>query len=282
MVLYDSDRKEIWACPNIDARATAEVVEMLGEGIAEPLYRVGGDWLNIISPPRFRWIKKHQPEVLGRVAYMSMISDWILFKLSGSIVTDPTVGSSSGLFDLKTRAWSQSSIKSCGLPEGIYPPIVEPGIVMGQVTKEAAEATGIRSSTPVITGGADTQLALLGAGAVRSGDWALVGGTFWQTAVVWDQPLIDPKCRPRTLCHVDPHLWMTEGIAFLVGQQARWFRDAFCNEEVRRAAEQGMDPYYLMEKLAAGVPPGADGVIGLFSAVELEILETCGPFVREL
>ena len=267
MVLYDRDRKEIWACPNVDARAAEEVVEMLGEGIAEDLYRTGGDWLNIISPPRFRWIKKYEPEVLDRVAYMSMISDWILFKLSGKIVTEPTVGSSSGLFDLRTRMWSDHSIKACGLPEGIYPTIVEPGSVIGEVTEKAAEATGLKVSTPVIAGGADTQLALLGTGNIRRGDWALVGGTFWQTTVIWDQPLIDPQFRPRTLCHVNPDQWMTEGIAFLVGQQARWFRDGFCQEEVRQAADQGVDPYYLMEKLAAPVPPGADGVIGLFSAV---------------
>ena len=267
MVLYDRDYKEIWACPNVDARATDEVVEMLAEGIAEDLYRTGGDWLNIISPPRFRWIRKYQPDVLDRVAYMSMISDWILFKLSGRIVTDPTVGSSSGLFDLKTRAWSDSSIKACRLPEGIYPPIFEPGSVIGAVTEEAAEATGLKAATPVITGGGDTQLALLGTGNIERGDWALVGGTFWQTTVIWDQPLIDPKFRPRTLCHVSPDRWMTEGIAFLVGQQARWFRDGFCQEEVRRAADQGVDAYRLMEDLAAQVSPGANGVIGLFSAV---------------
>jgi autoinducer-2 kinase len=267
MVLYDRHHKEIWACPNVDARATEEVVEMLREGVAEILYKTGGDWLNITSPPRFRWIKKCEPDVLDRTAHMSMISDWILFKLSGRIVTDPTVGSSSGLFDLTTRAWSPSSIRACGLPEGIYPPIVEPGSVVGEVTPEAAEATGLRASTPVIAGGADTQLALLGTGNIRRGDWALVGGTFWQTTVIWNEPLIDPKFRPRTLCHVNPGQWMTEGIAFLVGQQARWFRDGFCQEEVRRGAEQGTDPYYLMETLAAQVPPGANGVIGLFSAV---------------
>jgi autoinducer 2 (AI-2) kinase len=267
MVLYDSNRKEIWACPNVDARASDEVVEMLSEGIAEALYRTGGDWLSIISPPRFRWIRKYEPDVLDRVSCMSMISDWILFKLSGRIVTEPTVGSSSGLFDLTTRAWSDSSIKACGLPEGIYPPIVEPGTLIGEITEEAAEATGLKSATPVIAGGADTQLALLGTGNIRRGDWALVGGTFWQTAVIWDQPLVDPKFRPRTLCHVSPDCWMTEGIAFLVGQQARWFRDGFCNEEVRLASEQGIDSYYLMEKLAARVPPGSEGVLGLFSAV---------------
>ncbi|MGB9486005.1 MAG: FGGY-family carbohydrate kinase, partial [Terriglobia bacterium] len=128
-------------------------------------------------------------------------------------------------------------------------------------------ATGLRQGTPVVTGGGDTQLALLGVGNILPDSWAVVAGTFWQTAVIWDRPLIDPECRPRTLCHVNPSQWMTEGIAFLIGQQARWFRDGFCQEEIRRAKEQGVDAYYLMEKLAEHVPPGANGVLGFFSDI---------------
>jgi autoinducer 2 (AI-2) kinase len=267
MVLYDREHKEIWACPNVDARAGEEVVEMLASGIAEKLYRIGGDWLNIISPPRFLWIKKHEPNVLEKTSCMSMISDWVLFRLSGKIVTDPTAGSSSGIFDLRSRTWSEEAIEMCALPRGIYPPVCEPGTPIGHVTQQAAEATGLKEGTAVIVGGADTQLALLGTGNRNPGDWALVGGTFWQTAVIWDNPLIDPEYRPRTLCHVLPGQWMTECIGFLIGQQARWFRDGFCQEEVRLAKQQELDPYFLMEKLAEKVPPGSNGVIGLFSDV---------------
>lgn len=267
MVLYDRKRREIWACPNIDARARDEVIEMLAMGIAEKVYQIGGDWLNIISPPRFAWIEKHEPEIFKQISYMSMISDWVLFKLCGNIVTDPTAGSSSGIFDLRSRNWSDAIIEMCRLPRDIYPPVYEPATEIGKVSKEAAAATGLRKGTPVITGGADTQLALLGTGNYKPGDWALVGGTFWQTAVIWDSPLIDPCYRPRTLCHVLPDQWMTEGIGFLIGQQARWFRDAFCQEEVRLAKQHTLDPYYLMETLAEKVPPGSNGVMGLFSDV---------------
>ncbi len=267
MVLYDKDRNEIWACPNIDPRAGQEVIEMLRMGIAENIYRLGGDWLNIISPPRFRWIKKHEPQILQRAAHMNMISDWVLFKLSGQIVTDPTVGSSSGIFDLASRTWSREAIELCDLPRTLYPPVHDSGTVIGEVTRDAARATGLRQGTPVVTGGGDTQLALLGVGNILPDSWAVVAGTFWQTAVIWDRPLIDPECRPRTLCHVNPSQWMTEGIAFLIGQQARWFRDGFCQEEIRRAKEQGVDAYYLMEKLAEHVPPGANGVLGFFSDI---------------
>jgi len=264
-VLYDKNGKEIWACPNVDSRAVDEVVEMLDMGIAEKIYRTGGDWLNIIAPPRFRWIRKHEPEVFENAEHMNMIGDWVLYKLSGKFVTDPSVGSSSGMFDLKARRWSEETIETCELPKGIYPEVFESGSVIGEVTKEAAAVTGLREGTPVVTGGADTQLALLGVGDITPDTWSLVAGTFWLTTVVWDEPLIDPKCRPRTLCHAIAGQWMTEGVGFLMGQQARWFRDGFCQLEIEKAKEEGVDPYFLMEKLAEPVSPGANGIIGLFS-----------------
>ncbi len=264
-VLYDKNGTEIWACPNVDSRAVDEVVEMLDMGIVEKIYGIGGDWLNIIAPPRFRWIKKHEPEVFKRAEHMNMLSDWVLFKLSGEFVTDPSVGSSSGMFNLKERKWSEETIDMCDLPKGIYPPVFEPGTVVGNVTKEAAAATGLKEGTPVVAGGADTQLALLGVGDIAPNMWSVVAGTFWLTTVVWDEPLIDPQCRPRTLCHAMPGQWMTEGVGFLIGQQARWFRDGFCQEEITRAQREGVDTYFLMEKLAEPVSPGANGIIGLFS-----------------
>ncbi|MBL7210766.1 MAG: autoinducer-2 kinase [Desulfobacteraceae bacterium] len=264
-VLYDKDGKEIWACPNVDSRAVDEVVEMLEMDIVEKIYGIGGDWLNIIAPPRFRWIKKHEPEIFAQAQHMNMLSDWVLFKLSGRFVTDPSVGSSSGMFNLRKRNWSDEIIDMCELPKGIYPEVFESGTPIGEVTKEAAALTGFREGTPVIAGGADTQLALLGVGDITPDVWSIVAGTFWLTTVVWDEPLIDPKCRPRTLCHAVPGQWMTEGVGFLIGQQARWFRDGFCQEEIQRAEKENVDPYFLMEKLAEPVPPGANGIIGLFS-----------------
>jgi autoinducer 2 (AI-2) kinase len=53
MVLYDSQKKEIWACPNADARARGEAEAMIEAGLAEKIYKTGGDWLSIISPARF-------------------------------------------------------------------------------------------------------------------------------------------------------------------------------------------------------------------------------------
>src|SRR5208283_3093637 len=97
MVLYDKEGKELWACPNVDSRARTEVSQLIKKGLAKRIYSRAGDWLAITSPARFLWIRKHQPEIYHRIAHMTMISDWILYRLSGSFVTDPSAGSSSNL-----------------------------------------------------------------------------------------------------------------------------------------------------------------------------------------
>jgi autoinducer 2 (AI-2) kinase len=117
----------------------------------------------------------------------------------------------------------------------------------------------------VVISGADTQLALAGVGAVTPGAYTIVGGSFWQTTLVTDLPLIDPEIRLRTLCHVLPGQWMTEGIGFLHGFATRWLRDGFARWEREQAAARGVDAYVVLEEMASTVPPGSHGLVPIFS-----------------
>jgi autoinducer 2 (AI-2) kinase len=267
MVLYDSAGREIWACPNADGRAGREAAELIDEGSAQEIYERSGDWVSITAPPRFRWIARHEPDVFAAIAHVGMLADWIITRLSGEFVTDPSLGSSSAMFELARRDWSEHVIELCGLKRPVFPPVVDPGTVVGTVSRQAAAATGLDPGTPVVVAGADTQLALLGVGLVEAGRFAAVGGSFWQHAAVLDEPLIDPEGRLRTLCHTVPGEWMIEGIGFYSGLVMRWFRDAFCIPEKERAAATGRDVYAVLEEGAATVPPGADGLFGVFSNV---------------
>jgi autoinducer-2 kinase len=264
VVLYDAAGQEIWACPNVDSRSAAEAEELIREGAAEKIFAEAGDWVSITTPARMRWLAAHRPEILGRVSSLGMLSDWIVCRLTGEHVTEPSCGSSSGMFAIADRCWSRSIPELCGLPPAVLPPVVDPGTVVGQVTAAAAELTGLRPGTPVVAGGADTQMGLLGA-AADQGEYNVVGGTFWQNTVLLDEPVIDPQARLRTLCHAVPGQWMLEGIGFYCGMSMRWFRDAFCDAEVALAGQRGVDPYVLMEEAAARVPAGAGGVIAIMS-----------------
>jgi autoinducer 2 (AI-2) kinase len=265
-VLYDGSGAELWACPNTDGRARTEAGELVAEGIADEIYRVGGDWVSITAPARLRWIARHEPEVLARARHLGMLSDWVTTRLTGEFVTEPTCGSSSALFDLRTRTWSADLAGLVGIDPAILPPVVPCGTVVGRVTPEASIATGLPLGTPVVTGGGDTQLALHGI-AAREGVPTIVAGTFWQSTAVVHEPLVDPERRLRTLCHVDAGSWMVEGIGFLSGLAMRWFRDAFCPDALTAAADTGRSAFAVMEDWAAEVPAGSNGVVATMANV---------------
>ena len=256
-VVYDEAGEAIWAIPNVDARAQKEAQELLAEGLGERFYRLSGDWTSLAASARLRWIKHNAPEIWERAHHMTMLGDWVLQKLSGEFVSDPSLGSSSALFDLSQRTWSPEIAERLGISH-LLPRVVESGTVVGTVSKQAAAATGLLEGTPVITGGADTQLGLLGGGIVDANQFGVVGGTFWLTAGVADTPLLDPEMRLRTLCHVVPNRWMIEGCGFAHGLSTRWVRDGLL-----RTANPGIeldDGYERLSELAAQVPPGSNGV----------------------
>jgi autoinducer 2 (AI-2) kinase len=267
MVLYDRSGREIWACPNVDGRAGVEATELVASGAAQEIYERAGDWVAITAPARFLWIARHQPEVFRSIAHVGMLGDWILTRLTGEFVTDPSLGSSSGMFELAERTWSEHVLGICGLETSVFPPVLDPGTIIGGVSAAAAEQTGLREGTPVAVGGADTQLSLLGIGVTQPGRLTIVGGSFWQCTVVLDVPLIDPRARLRTLCHTEGGRWMMEGIGFYCGIVMRWFRDAFCELEAAEARQAGEDVYAVMERKAAQLPPGSNGISGIFSNV---------------
>jgi autoinducer-2 kinase len=264
IVLYDQAGREIWACPNVDGRAGREAGELIAEGAAETIYREAGDWVSITSPARLRWVARHRPDLFAAIHSLGMLSDWIVYRLSGVQVTEPSCGSSSDMFSLADRTWSERIARICGISPAVLPEVVDPGTVVGKVTAAAAEQTGLRAGTPVVAGGADTQLGLLGAG-VRAGEFTVLAGTFWQNTMLVDAPLIDPEIRLRTLCHATPGEWMLEGIGFYCGMAMRWYRDAFCDAETSAARARGVDPYVVMEEAAAKIPPGSNGVIAILS-----------------
>jgi autoinducer 2 (AI-2) kinase len=264
IVLYDADGAEVWACPNVDSRASTEAEELISEGAAERIYKEAGDWVSITAPARLRWLARHRPDILDRTRSLGMLSDWIVYRLAEVHVTEPSCGSSSGMFSLADRIWSDAIARICDIPVSVLPPVVDAGTTVGSVTTQAAAQTGLRAGTPVVAGGADTQLGLLGAG-VRAGEFTVLAGTFWQNTVLVDTPLIDPAVRLRTLCHVTPGQWMLEGIGFYCGMAMRWYRDAFCDSEVAVARSRGVDPYLVMEEAASLIPPGSNGVYAILS-----------------
>ncbi len=263
-VLYDENSKVLWACPNIDGRARAQADRLTAAGYSDTIFRIGGDWVSLTAPARFLWLKEHKPEILSKARYMGMLSDWMATRLTGKYFTDPSIGSSSAMFDLNSRNWSEELFEIAGIDRAIAPQVVEAGEVIGNVTHQAALKTGLVPGTPVIAGGGDTQLALIGLGR-KAGQATLVGGSFWQMTILTERPFIAPDRAPRSLCHARPGQWMTEGIGFLSGFALRWVRDAYF-DPILKATGSDADGFELIEAMASIAPPGTMGVVAAVAA----------------
>lgn len=265
LVVYDAGGRELWACPNGDARAGAEARELVRDGTAAALRARGGDWVSLTAPARLLWLRRHEPELWARAASVGLVADWLTRCLTGERVIDPSLGASTGMFNLAHRTWSPETLAACELDAAMLPAIADAGTVAGVVRPEAAAATGLDPGTSVAVGGADTAFGLLGLGVAEPGRCVALGGTHWQQSLTAGEPRLDPDGRLRTLCHALPGQWLVEGIGFHCGLALRWFRDAFCREELDEARRTGADAYALMERRAATVPPGANGVVAILA-----------------
>ncbi len=182
IVLYDRDLHEIWACANVDARSDDEVVELIRKSpeLEREIYKVSGQTYALGALPRILWVKNKMPEIYEKTAYVGMFNDWLILKLTGVMSIEPSNGSTTGIFDLSTRDWDRTIMEKCGLKSDIFPKVYESGTVVANVTKEAAEITGLAEGTPVVAGGGDAQLGCIGVGLVSSSQGAVFGGSFWQ------------------------------------------------------------------------------------------------------
>ena len=269
IVLYDEAGAELWACANVDARAKDEVTQLkqIDPNLERELYLKSGQTFALGALPRLLRVKNKLPDVYKKTARIGMINDWLIYRLSGVLAVEPSNGSTTGLFDLKTRNWDIEIARRCGLRDDIFPEVKECGTIAAKVSAKGAAQSGLPEGTALVTGGGDCQLGTIGVGVVDVNEAVVFGGSFWQYEYNTGAGLCSPKCDVRVNCHAIENLWQYEALAFNPGLVMRWFRDAFCDEEKRLAAEKNTDPYALLDEKAASIPAGSYGMICAFSDV---------------
>ena len=218
-------------------------------------YKTSGQTFALSAAPRLLWLKNHQPSLYEKATYFTMISDWILFKLSGELACEPSNAGTAGAFNLSSRSWDKEQFSKCGLKD-LFVPIVESGDVLGKVSKHASKETGLSTQTLVVMGGGDVQIGTAGLGANALGDAVVLGGSFWQQVVnIPSNTTLSDEMLLRVNPHVVRSMSQAEGITFFTGLVMRWFRDTL----------GGGRSYSELEAMASKVPVGSHGILPIFS-----------------
>ncbi len=265
-IVLDAEGSALLATPNRDARAAGEAFQLASEQ-GGALYARTGQWPSpLASAARLRWLATTNPDGWARATTVITLSDWIAYRLCGESGSEPSQASSTLLFDVAQRDWAWDLAEELGVPRHLLPPLRPAGTRLGTVTTAAAEMFGLRAGTPVAVGGADTQCALLGAGAVAPGQMGAIAGTTVPVQLVLDRPVVDPHERLWTGCHVLADRWVLESNAGTMGEALDWFARILYPDAAHPVAR------FLTE---AGLSePGAAGILstlgtGVMNAREL-------------
>jgi xylulokinase len=234
-----------------DARAAAEVAELrsaLGPGA---LARTGSPVSQQSVGPTALWLASHEPE-LWRATHAILGSyDYMAYRLTGVLGVERNWALESGLYDLSTGGWADDLCAAAGIALALLPHPRRADEVVGEVTPEAAAATGLRPGTPVVAGSADHVASAFAAGIVAEGDLLIKLGSAGDILMASDEPLVDERLYLDF--HLVPGKYLPNGCMAASGSFIRWFQ----HELAAGATLEELDG----EAKRAG--PGAGGVVAL-------------------
>jgi sugar (pentulose or hexulose) kinase len=209
------------------------------------------------------WIKMNQPEIWNKTHKYLFLSGYLTYCLTGTFVD--SVGCQVGYvpFDYKKKNWAASWDWKWDMtqvaPE-MLPKLIEPATIMGQITRKAAEETGIPEGLPVVAAAADKACEVIGAGCLQPhigclsyGTTATINTTHYK--YIEAIPLIPPY--PSAV----PNAYSLEIQIYRGYWMVSWFKDEFAPFEKQLAAERGVEAETIIEELLHKAPPGSMGLI---------------------
>jgi len=248
---------------SMDTRAAGIIDEWNRQGLHEQVFPYTVQSLWPAQPNALlAWIKRKEPDVYERIGAVLMCKDYITYRLTGEIVSDFTDMSGTSLMDVRHKRYSKELLELYDLAElwEAMPRLAQSFEIVGQVTPEAAEATGLAVGTPVVGGIFDVDASALGSGVVDPGQVCIIAGTWSINEIVTAEPLVDPSLFMTSIYTV-PGLWLTIEASATSATNLEWFVSRFCGEERLQAQERGISVYEICNELVASLPPGSTDII---------------------
>ncbi|MCE9544519.1 MAG: hypothetical protein K8T25_03205 [Planctomycetia bacterium] len=246
-------------CAEVDPATGRTFIEMANARLGESVSRRTGCPLatGFLGATLF-WLARH--DLLPASSKACFIADYLGTVLTGEPpATDPTMAASGGLCDVARRNWDAEAIEALGLSPSQFPTIREANERFGIVSSAIAQRTGIAAGVPVFAPMGDQQASFLGSVGDRLASVHLNVGTGAQLAVWTDAAPYIPSLELRPF----PLTGNLLTGAVLCGGWSYQLLDRFFRQagEKLMSVAAGQALYDQMNRLAAEVPAGSDGLV---------------------
>ncbi|MEP6842945.1 MAG: FGGY family carbohydrate kinase [Pseudolysinimonas sp.] len=208
----------------LDRRATAQV-QRLGHAMSSELIfeRTGLNLDASHTAPKIMWLSDNEPEIYRESVSLPSVGGYALAWLTGRSIQDHANASSSLLYDVVARDWSDELIEAARLDRAKLPEIGRATDVAGNLTAEAAEALGLTTNCLVVVSTGDDHASCLGAGGVHPGVVIDIVGTAEPVGVASVTPVFDETRLVETHAHAVDGQYLIENPGFVSGGNTLWF-----------------------------------------------------------
>ena len=238
----------------VDTRATAEIAELNALIGADAILERCRNGLSAqAAGPKILWLKRQRPDIYGRTHKVLNSTSFLVHRLTGAFTIDHYSAGNSTPFYLPGKlAWSDELAPGM-IDIGLMPDLKWSTDIAGQVTKPAAEATGLAAGTPVIAGTIDAAAEAVSVGVTDPGQMMVMYGSTIFIIQITAEPIRDSRLWYSPWLFPGQHAAMA-GIA-TTGTLTHWFR---------RVAARDLPPagaIGILNEEALASPPGANGLV---------------------
>ena len=242
-----------------DSRADEQALRLMRRlGGKRIVMRIAGTIISgkdVIS--KIAWIREQEPAVYRETHKFLDVTGYLVYRSTGNMVIDHTGAACTGLLNNKTRDWSGILARLLGIELEKLPLIKSSIEVAGSLTREAAEAMGLRPGIPVIAGMGDVPAAAAGSGALEHGDAHIYLGTSSWLCLSLSRPKHIGKRGIVSVASADPNGFIMIGESETAGACLNWFAQHFALPDELESSQGGKDVFQALDELAEPVEPGA-------------------------
>ncbi len=152
---------------------------------------------------KLKWVQANEPALYEKIDKFMLPGDYIAMRLTGEAMTTPSGLSEGTLWDFKQNTIADLLLDHYGIDRSLVPHVAPTFSLQGELTAEAAEATGLRKGIPVAYRAGDQPNNALSLNVLQPGEVAATGGTSGVIYGVVDKPVFDPESRVNGFLHVN-------------------------------------------------------------------------------
>ena len=211
------------------------------------------------------WLQHHEPSIFAQTHKFLDAKDFIIYQLTGNMVTSVDLAVVWWLLDTRKNRnqWHPTLCRLANIRLDQLPEVKESASIVGEVTAQAAEQTGLQPGTPIINGAGDLSAAALGSGAIDDGELHISLGTSGWVAGHFTKRKIDIPHYTGCIGSTYPQKYYL-GMAHqeTAGVCLEWLKDkVLYHEEQLKEERKVAEIYQVLDQLAEQAGPGAEGLI---------------------